>query len=961
MQTETRSVVREPSVGRWATAIVLLLLGIPMAVGGVQLLMLGGSGYYLIAGAVLIVIALLLAARCAVAAAWLYAAFLFGSTVWAVAEVGFDWWPLVPRLWIWWLLGLWMLAPWSGTRPARYRARLLRPDAPAAEPPVAAGPITEDAGLRRRRRAACAGLGIAVALTAVAGIASLVVDRHDLNGTLALDRNVPQPPPIPAVAPGDWPSYGRTQLGDRYSPLTQITPANAGQLKQAWVLHTGDQRGPGDPIETTDENTPLKVGNTLFICTPHSKVLAVDATTGEVRWRFDPQIQSPVGFGHFEHMTCRGVSYYDEAAYSDAGAAAGAATPESPASSAEGGSASASTQAAESASSSVAASAAGRSSASGAVSGPAPQGASPAMAGNASGAAAAVATGAIGATQGASATAASATVAASASPASSAAASTASGTAEASGAVPAAAGGSGESGGSAGATRAPAQAAQAACPRRIFLPTADARLIALDADTGKVCDGFGTHGVVDLRANIGPFTAGGYYSTSPPMVTRNLVVIGGHVTDNESTNEPSGVMRAYDVHDGHLVWNWDAGRPDDTAPIAADKFYTRNSPNMWTVASVDERLGLIYLPMGNQTPDQWGGNRTPQAERFGAGVVALDLATGRVKWSYQFTHHDLWDMDVGGQPTLMDLQTASGVKPALLASTKQGSIYVLDRRTGAPLMPITETPVPQGAGKGDRTSPTQPVSALNFNPPRVHESDMWGATPYDQLWCRLEFRSLRYDGAFTPPSEKGTLVFPGNFGAFDWGGISVDPVRQILFANPNYMAFISRLIPRDKVPAVGHEHGSETSGIKQAKGAPYGIELNPFLSPLGVPCQAPPWGYVAGVDLTSGKIVWKHRNGTIRDSAPLPIPFKLGVPSLGGTIATAGGVGFLSGTLDYYLRAYDLSTGKQLWQARLPAGGQATPMTYADASGKQYVLVAAGGHGSLGTRTGDAVVAYTLP
>ncbi|CAH2899184.1 MAG: Glucose dehydrogenase, PQQ-dependent (EC [uncultured Paraburkholderia sp.] len=214
--------------------------------------------------------------------------------------------------------------------------------------------------------------------------------------------------------------------------------------------------------------------------------------------------------------------------------------------------------------------------------------------------------------------------------------------------------------------------------------------------------------------------------------------------------------------------------------------YVRNSPNMWSVFSVDEKLGMVYLPLGNQTPDQWGGLRTPASEKVAAGVVALDLATGKMRWNYQFTHHDLWDMDVGGQPSLIDLQTASGVQPALIASTKQGSIYVLNRETGKPIVPITEEPVPQGAASGDHTSPTQPFSALNFKPPKVRERDMWGTNPFDQLWCRVKFRSLRYDGMFTPPSEQGSLVFPGNFGVFDWGGVAVDPVRQILIANPSY-------------------------------------------------------------------------------------------------------------------------------------------------------------------------------
>ena len=254
-----------------------------------------------------------------------------------------------------------------------------------------------------------------------------------------------------------------------------------------------------------------------------------------------------------------------------------------------------------------------------------------------------------------------------------------------------------------------------ACPRRLYLPTADARLIAINADNGKVCEGFANQGVIDLTTGIGPFTAGGYYSTSPAAITRDLVIIGGHVTDNESTNEPSGVIRAYDVHDGHLVWNWDSNNPDDTKPLAAGKMYSRNSANMWSIASVDEDLGMIYLPLGNQTPDQWGADRTPGAEKYSAGVVALDLATGKARWNYQFTHHDLWDMDVGSQPTLVHLKTDDGVKPAIIVPTKQGSLYVLDRRDGTPIVPIREIPTPQGAVEGDHTSPTQARFAGNFN------------------------------------------------------------------------------------------------------------------------------------------------------------------------------------------------------------------------------------------------------
>jgi quinoprotein glucose dehydrogenase len=251
------------------------------------------------------------------------------------------------------------------------------------------------------------------------------------------------------------------------------------------------------------------------------------------------------------------------------------------------------------------------------------------------------------------------------------------------------------------------------------------------------------------------------------------------------------------------------------------------------------------------------------------------------------------------------------------------------------------------------------MSDLNFMPPRLQEKDMWGVTPFDQMLCRITFRSLRYEGIYTPPSLQGSIVYPGNFGVFDWGGISVDPVRQVAFVNPDYMAFTSRLVPREQ--AAGGQRISETAGVQPNAGAPYGVIMGAFLSQIGLPCQSPPWGYVAAVDLTTGKVIWKHKNGTVRDNSPVPLPLPMGVPSLGGPITTASGLAFLSGTLDQYLRAYDLGTGEQLWEGRLPAGGQTTPMTYTGKDGRQYVVVMAGGHGSLGTRQGDYVVAYALP
>ncbi|WP_213875070.1 glucose/quinate/shikimate family membrane-bound PQQ-dependent dehydrogenase [Pseudomonas sp. dw_358] len=786
--------------------VVLLLLGLALLGLGIKLASLGGSLYYVIGGlAVAITGILLLLGRSS--ALGLYAIFLFASTVWSLWEIGLDWWQLVPRLSLWFVFGVLLLLPWF-RRPLVDR---------------------EPAGK------ATALLTVAVVLAGACAVGSQFTHPGEIDGQLDRD-SAGTASAAPAQPEGDWQSYGRTEFGERYSPLTQINPATIGKLKEAWRIETGDVKTAKDPVEITNQDTPLKVNGMLYACTSHSQVLALDPDTGKEIWRYNPHITGPDDndFTGWAHMTCRGVSYYDEANFSRTD------VPSTPATLSDAG-----------------------------------------------------------------------------------------------------------------------KAVAAACPRRIFLPTADARLIALNADTGKVCEDFGDKGVVNLRTSEGPFTPGGYYSTSPAAITRNLVIIGGHVTDNESTSEPSGVIRAFDVHDGHLVWNWDAGNPDETTPLPAGKLYTRNSPNMWSLASVDEKLGMVYLPIGNQMPDQWGADRTPGSEKFSAGTVALDIDTGKVRWNYQFTHHDLWDMDVPAQPTLIDMKTADGIKPALIQPTKQGSLYVLDRRTGAPIIPIDEVKVPGGAVEGDHSAPTQARSRLNMLPPELNEKAMWGVTPVDELLCRIQFKSLRYEGQYTPPSTQGSIIYPGNVGVFNWGAVSVDPVRQILFSSPNYMAFVSKLVPQAQV-AAGSKRESETSGVQPNKGAPYAVIMHPLMSPFGVPCQAPAWGYVSAVDLTTGKILYKHKNGTSRDSSPIPIGVNLGVPSMGGSMVTAGGVGFLSGTLDQYVRAYDVKNGKILWSSRLPAGGQATPMTYTGKDGQQYLLVTAGGHGSLGTKMGDYIIAYKL-
>lgn len=810
----------ERSVALWAMTILLAVLGLGSLFGGLWLILLGGSWYYAVAGILFLVTALLLVKR-SPAALTVYALLVTGTLVWALWEAGLDWWPLAARGDVIALVGFLLLTPWI-TRRLGERQPMAGVPAPGAYPVG----VFRGAGIP---------LTASLAVVLLVALASWFTDPHRIDGTVPTRQQTASAASHgegsgPAIPDGDWHAYGRTGYGQRYSPLTGITPENADRLQVAWTYSTGDLRGqPGDPKETTFEVTPLKIGNRLFLCSPHQHVIALDATTGKEVWRRDLRID-PKQLA-LQHLTCRGLSYR-----------------------------------------------------------PAPPAAS---------------------------------------------------------------------------ASAAAAAAGGACAAKLFMPTADGRLVALNPEDGSVCTGFGRNGEIDLWANMPNVKPGAYYSTSPPVVTANLIVVGGTVLDNVSTKEQSGVIRAFDVNDGHLVWNWDSAKPDRTAPIAEGQTYTANSPNSWSISSVDEALGMVYVPLGNQPPDQFGGNRSPEVERFSSSVVALDLATGQVRWVFQTVHHDLWDYDVPAQPSLIDLTVNGQTVPALVQPTKQGELFVLDRRTGQPVLPVTETPAPQGAADGDRTAPTQPVSALSFDPPPLGGADMWGATMFDQLACRIALKRLRYEGRFTPPSLQGSLIYPGNFGVFNWGGVAVDPERQIAFTTPAYLAFVSQLVPRrndtDLYVQGGERPEFSLPALNENFGAPYAVKLGPFVSVLGLPCQAPPWGYVAAADLTTGKVVWKHKNGTTRDASPIPLPFRMGVPNLGGPIVTAGGVAFLSGTIDYYVRAYDVSNGRQLWESRLPAGGQATPMTYQGEDGRQYVLVVAGGHGSLGTKGGDAVIAYALP
>jgi quinoprotein glucose dehydrogenase len=515
----------------------------------------------------------------------------------------------------------------------------------------------------------------------------------------------------------------------------------------------------------------------------------------------------------------------------------------------------------------------------------------------------------------------------------------------------------------------------AVCAQRIYIPTPDAKLWSLDALSGQPCSQFGNGGAVDLLSGLGKVPKGMYAVTSPPVVTRGKLVIGSQVLDNISTDMPSGVIRAFDAVSGAFVWAWDLGAPGRTGAPPDGETYTRSTPNAWAPLSADNSLGLVYVPTGNPSPDFWGKNRSSLQEHFGSSIVALDVETGAVRWSFQTVHHDLWDNDLASQPTLTDVPTAQGLVPAVIQGTKQGEIFVLDRRTGVPIVPVTEKPAPGFSNIGEQLAATQPASALAVKPTPspLTEAMMWGATPIDQLWCRIQFRDARYEGPYTPPdSQRTVLEYPAMFGGIEWGGLTVDPDRGILIANANAMPFLLKMARIDaSAQSKQFDNGAARSGemrpsrdgLREIKGTGYALYYGAFMSPLKIPCTQPPWGELYAIDLRTDKILWERPVGTTRDTGPLGIPSQLplliGTPQTGGTIVTRSGLIFSGATLDDYLRAYDLRSGRELWSARLPAGGQATPMTY-ESAGKQFIVIVAGGHGILGTKKGDHVLAYAL-
>jgi len=776
-------------------AVVLLVIGIALAAGGTQLVSLGGSPYYVLSGIAVVISAILLWRRQATGAL-LYGAMLLATVAWALWESGANGWALLPRIFPPMVLGIVLLLP-------VVRRVLVRQSPP--------WPFL---------RTAAAAAGAVIVGYALHAVVPPYIPADPLYQTGMGTPAAPRDATVSdEVARGDWTHFGNDAGGHRFSPLTQITPENIGQLKEAWSYEVAN-------TATRLQATPIKIGDVLYTCSGTNDIIALYATTGEQIWRFDAKVDVKKA----THPSCRGVAYYK------------------------------------------------------------------------------------------------------------------------------------------------APEATGTCAERIITNTIDARLIAVDAKDGKPCADFGTNGETSLLTGMGEVIAGYYYTTSAPTIVRGKVVLGGWVADNQYWGEPSGVIRAFDAVTGKFAWAWDMGAPDRVGEPQGDDSYTHSTPNSWGVMSADENLGMVFLPTGNPTPDYYGAQRRPFDDEFGSSVVALDAETGRLRWSFQIVHHDLWDLDNATQPSLIDFPTPEGVKAAVLVPNKRGELFVLDRVTGKPLIPVEERPVPQNGGApGDRLSPTQPFSTAmpSFRGPDVTETQMWGITPLDQLWCRIKFKEARYDGTLTPPGLTPAIHVPGFSGGMNWGSAAIDPTRQIAIINNTILPIYTRLIPRDEADKMGltpmtaaNAQHYNVGQLEAQKNTPYGIKTGWFMSPLFVPCTQPPFGRISGVDLSTGKLLWTKPLGEARDQGPLGIrsrlPITIGLFNTAGSVVTQSGLTFIASAGDRYLRAYETATGKQVWKTTMSGSGIASPMTY-QAGGRQFVVISVSGTDGWNVTGTDRVVAFALP
>jgi len=510
------------------------------------------------------------------------------------------------------------------------------------------------------------------------------------------------------------------------------------------------------------------------------------------------------------------------------------------------------------------------------------------------------------------------------------------------------------------------------CHRTIFVANAQSQLVALDAEDGQPCQGFGDAGSVDLLTGlrIAPFEPEAYTVTSPPVVVNDVVITGSSIGDNTQPDLPSGEVRAYDARTGALRWSWDPipQDPDDPAydDWRGELAHGTGGANAWSVLAADPARDLVVIPTGSASPDYYGALRLGD-NRYANSTVALRASTGELVWSFQTVHHDLWDYDNAAPPALVSLVRGGAEVPAVLQATKTGMLFVLHRETGEPLLPVEERPVPASTIPGEEPSPTQPFTTgiAPLSPHSLRLEDVWGMDESDRSACRAMVEPLRNEGIFTPPDTQGTLVLPSNVGGAHWGGVAWDPERRIAVVPVNRVAAEVQLIPRNEVDLREARAESDRLGLgyeyNVMRGTPYIMRRRLLMAPSGLPCTPPPFGTLVAVDLDSGEHLWEVPLGSLERVVPpgTELPEQWGSINLGGPIVTAGGVVFIGAALDRALKAYDIETGRELWRGALPESGRATPMTYRLASGEQFVAIAVGGGDVFGE--GDYVVAFRLP
>lgn len=503
------------------------------------------------------------------------------------------------------------------------------------------------------------------------------------------------------------------------------------------------------------------------------------------------------------------------------------------------------------------------------------------------------------------------------------------------------------------------------CPDRIFIGTLIGEIHALNARTGALCEDFGTAGSVDMSVGVGNVSLGDYGITSPPAVMGDQIIVGSAIGDNRAVELERGMVRALDVRTGAINWLWDPVPRSASAPNYQswenDSGKITGAANVWPPISVDMERNLVFVSTGSPSPDFYGGERLGD-NNYANSLVALDGGTGKVVWEQQLVHHDVWDYDIPSQPTLTEITIQGESVAAVVVVTKTGMLYAFNRDSGEALYEIIERPVPASDVPGERVSPSQPFSSLPAlsDQKALSADDAFGIAWLDKRGCRNILKSMRSEGVFTPPSLRGTVMNPSYAGGSNWGGVAIDPERQIAIANVNQIPALVRLIPRGELESLRASGELDGWDISQQAGTPYYMARRIFLSSLGLPCTKPPWGKLVAMDLTAGEILWDVPLGTIADIAPAAVPnFEWGVPGMGGPLVTKSGLVIIGAAAEHIIRAFDINTGKVIWSERLPAAPLATPMSY-EIDGEQYVAVAVGGHDQLDLKRGDYLISFKL-